>query len=162
MSHSRMVLNTSSRLLWRNVLLRSTRTFASSTLRHKSEVNSYVFYLIMNEGTSLTNYQSSPYPTPTLPSTPSERYLAQTHRFSDPSSDCPAYVKTVLDRSDAYLLPVYARPNLIMSHGEGLWMWDTEGRQYLDFSAGIAVNALGHGDEGMLNVCANAPTSSFA
>jgi acetylornithine aminotransferase len=47
---------------------------------------------------------------------------------------------------------VYARPNIILSHGEGLWVWDNEGRKYLDFSAGIAVNALGHGDEGMLSV----------
>jgi acetylornithine aminotransferase len=39
-----------------------------------------------------------------------------------------------------------------MSHGEGLWVWDTEGRKYLDFSAGIAVNALGHGDEAMVQV----------
>jgi acetylornithine aminotransferase len=62
-------------------------------------------------------------------------------------------VKKVLDRSNAYILPVYARPNLVMSHGEGLWVWDTEGRKYLDFSAGIAVNALGHSDDGMLQVC---------
>lgn len=59
-------------------------------------------------------------------------------------------MKTALERSNTYLLPVYARPNIIMSHGEGLWVWDTEGRKYLDFSAGIAVNALGHGDEGMV------------
>jgi acetylornithine aminotransferase len=61
-------------------------------------------------------------------------------------------VKTALERSNAYLLPVYARPNVILSHGEGLWVWDTEGRKYLDFSAGIAVNALGHADEGMIQV----------
>jgi len=31
-------------------------------------------------------------------------------------------------------------------------VWDTDGRKYLDFSAGIAVNALGHADEGFLKV----------
>lgn len=53
----------------------------------------------------------------------------------------------------APLLPVYARPNFVLSHGKGLYVWDTEGRKYLDFSAGIAVNALGHADEGVLKVC---------
>lgn len=31
-------------------------------------------------------------------------------------------------------------------------MWDTEGKKYLDFSAGIAVNALGHADGGVVEV----------
>lgn len=53
----------------------------------------------------------------------------------------------------APLLPVYARPNFVLSHGKGSYVWDTEGRKYLDFSAGIAVNALGHADEGVLKVC---------
>lgn len=36
-------------------------------------------------------------------------------------------------------------------------MWDTEGRKYLDFCAGIAVNALGHGDEGVAQVSFDDP-----
>jgi acetylornithine/succinyldiaminopimelate/putrescine aminotransferase len=32
---------------------------------------------------------------------------------------------------------------MILSHGNGCKVWDTEGREYLDFTAGIAVNALG-------------------
>ncbi|WP_233516786.1 aspartate aminotransferase family protein [Paenibacillus curdlanolyticus] len=36
------------------------------------------------------------------------------------------------------------RPETIMSHGEGMRMWDTEGREYLDFIGGWAVNSLGH------------------
>jgi acetylornithine aminotransferase len=35
----------------------------------------------------------------------------------------------------------------VLSHGKGSWVYDLEGRKYLDFSAGIAVNALGHCDE---------------
>ena len=31
-----------------------------------------------------------------------------------------------------------------------MWVWDVDGRKFLDFSAGIAVNALGHADEGVL------------
>ncbi|KAG6840441.1 hypothetical protein C0991_006706 [Blastosporella zonata] len=78
---------------------------------------------------------------------PSTRYATATH-VSTPS---PATVKS-LERGSAYLLPVYARPDFILSHGKGSYVWDTEGREYLDFSAGIAVNALGHADEGVLQV----------
>jgi acetylornithine/N-succinyldiaminopimelate aminotransferase len=42
------------------------------------------------------------------------------------------------------VLPTYARAPLTVSRGEGCWLWDTEGRRYLDCGAGIAVNALGH------------------
>ena len=42
---------------------------------------------------------------------------------------------------------MYARPPLILSHGKGSWVYDIQDRKYLDFSAGIAVNALGHADE---------------
>jgi acetylornithine aminotransferase len=43
------------------------------------------------------------------------------------------------------LLPTYARANLTIVRGEGIRVWDTDGRAYLDFGAGIAVVALGHG-----------------
>lgn len=46
-----------------------------------------------------------------------------------------------------YLTDTYARPPIILSHGKGSWLFDSLGRKYLDFTAGIAVNALGHGDE---------------
>ena len=59
----------------------------------------------------------------------------------------------VIDRGSKYILPVYARAPFVLSHGKGSWIWDTTGRKYLDFGAGIAVNALGHADEGVLQVC---------
>ncbi len=37
----------------------------------------------------------------------------------------------------------------MMVKGEGCYIWDAENRQYLDFTAGIAVNALGHCDPEM-------------
>jgi acetylornithine aminotransferase len=40
----------------------------------------------------------------------------------------------------------------VLSHGKGSWVYDLEGRKYLDFSAGIAVNALGHADENFVVV----------
>lgn len=42
------------------------------------------------------------------------------------------------------LLPVYARANIAFERGEGSWLVATNGERYLDFGAGIAVNALGH------------------
>ena len=45
-----------------------------------------------------------------------------------------------------YFAPLYGRPSFVLDHGAGVEVWDTEGRRYLDFVAGIAVNALGHAD----------------
>ncbi|CAN5332107.1 aspartate aminotransferase family protein [soil metagenome] len=42
------------------------------------------------------------------------------------------------------LLPTYARADLSIVRGEGARVWDDEGREYLDFGAGIAVVGLGH------------------
>lgn len=51
----------------------------------------------------------------------------------------------LLDRYEAALLGVFGRPPLVLSHGDGCWVWDVDGRRYLDLVGGIAVNALGHG-----------------
>jgi len=47
------------------------------------------------------------------------------------------------------MVPTYVRPPPMMAKGEGCYLWDIENRRYLDFTAGIAVNALGHCDPGM-------------
>ena len=44
----------------------------------------------------------------------------------------------------APVMPTYARAPLEFERGEGSWLTTTDGRTYLDFGAGIAVNALGH------------------
>lgn len=44
------------------------------------------------------------------------------------------------------MVATYARPPPVFVQGEGSWLWDVENRKYLDFTAGIAVNALGHCD----------------
>ncbi|MBQ6713127.1 MAG: acetylornithine transaminase [Selenomonadales bacterium] len=44
----------------------------------------------------------------------------------------------------AHYMPVFARYPMVISHGEGAYVTDTDGNRYLDFFAGIAVNALGH------------------
>ncbi len=43
-----------------------------------------------------------------------------------------------------HLLPTYARVNLAFERGEGAWLIATNGERYLDFTSGVAVNALGH------------------
>lgn len=44
----------------------------------------------------------------------------------------------------APLMPTYARFDVAFERGEGAYLFDTDGKRYLDFAAGIAVNALGH------------------
>ena len=44
----------------------------------------------------------------------------------------------------SHLLPVFARLDLGFTHGEGCWLFATDGERYLDFTSGVAVNALGH------------------
>lgn len=41
-------------------------------------------------------------------------------------------------------MPTYARQSVAFVRGEGSWLWDAEGRRYLDALSGIAVNTLGH------------------
>lgn len=43
------------------------------------------------------------------------------------------------------LANIYSRLPVSFTHGEGVWLWDPEGRQYLDALAGIGVSCLGHG-----------------
>ena len=44
----------------------------------------------------------------------------------------------------SHLLPTYARVDLAFERGEGAWLIATNGDRYLDFTSGVAVNALGH------------------
>ncbi len=45
---------------------------------------------------------------------------------------------------ETYLFPTYKRYDLYVSHGSGAYVYDLDGRKYLDFLAGIAVNSLGY------------------
>jgi acetylornithine/N-succinyldiaminopimelate aminotransferase len=42
------------------------------------------------------------------------------------------------------MMPNYGTPPITLDHGRGVRVWDTDGREYLDFIAGIAVSSLGH------------------
>ncbi len=45
-----------------------------------------------------------------------------------------------------YVVPSYARFDVVLQRGEGSYVWDIDGRRYLDFGGGIAVCSLGHGN----------------
>jgi len=51
-----------------------------------------------------------------------------------------------------HIVQTYRRANFVLDRGEGVYLFDTDGRRYLDFSAGIAVNALGYGDPEVMEV----------
>ncbi|MCH2176300.1 MAG: aspartate aminotransferase family protein [Lentisphaeria bacterium] len=52
-------------------------------------------------------------------------------------------MQSILDYQAEYLLPTYAA-NLLLTKGEGAYVWDSKGKKYLDFSTGISVCNLGH------------------
>lgn len=62
----------------------------------------------------------------------------------DPASDSPTAI--LVNENEQYMVKTYSRPPLMLVRGEGCYVWDVENRRYLDFTAGIAVNSLGHCD----------------
>lgn len=52
------------------------------------------------------------------------------------------------------MVATYVRPQPMMIKGEGCYLWDVENRRYLDFTAGIAVDSLGHADPEMAQLLA--------
>jgi predicted acetylornithine/succinylornithine family transaminase len=49
-----------------------------------------------------------------------------------------------------HIAQTYPRAPLVITHGQGMTVWDADGKPYLDFMAGIAVMALGHSDPGVI------------
>jgi len=56
------------------------------------------------------------------------------------------------DLADRYLMRTYKRAPFVLTHGQGCYVFDADGRRYLDFLGGIAVNALGHAHPRMVRV----------
>ena len=52
--------------------------------------------------------------------------------------------KTLMEWSAKYHTPNYGRTPIVLVRGEGTRVWDSDGREYLDFTTGIAVTSLGH------------------
>ena len=53
------------------------------------------------------------------------------------------------------LLPLYARPHQVFTHGQGCYLIDSNGKKFLDFTSGIAVNALGHNHPKVVEIVAD-------
>jgi acetylornithine/N-succinyldiaminopimelate aminotransferase len=61
----------------------------------------------------------------------------------------------LIDAAKALLIGNYRQAPVVMSRGEGCFLWDTDGKRYLDMTAGIAVCVLGHGDPGLAEALAD-------
>lgn len=55
--------------------------------------------------------------------------------------------KSLMNQAEHHILHTYNRFPVVLDHGEGVYLYDTEGKKYLDFAAGIAVQALGYADQ---------------
>jgi hypothetical protein len=60
-----------------------------------------------------------------------------------------------IDTAEQELLHTYNRFSLVLDHGEGVYLYDTDKKAYLDFAAGIAVCALGYSNEAYKNALKN-------
>lgn len=56
-------------------------------------------------------------------------------------------MQAIIDEGEKYLLHTYNRNNVVFDRGEGVYLYDTDGKKYLDFCAGIAVFALGYANK---------------
>jgi predicted acetylornithine/succinylornithine family transaminase len=62
----------------------------------------------------------------------------------------PTNPQAIIEAENRFIIQTYKRPPFVLERGEGVYLYDTEGRRYLDFVAGIAVNALGYGHPAVL------------
>ena len=53
----------------------------------------------------------------------------------------------LIQQAESHILHTYNRFPVVLDHGEGVYLFDIEGNKYLDFAAGVAVQALGYGDQ---------------
>jgi acetylornithine/N-succinyldiaminopimelate aminotransferase len=65
-----------------------------------------------------------------------------------------------IDLEQKYILQTYGRPGFVLERGEGMHLFDTEGKKYLDFVSGLSVNALGYGNK-MISDAAAAQTEKL-
>ena len=56
-------------------------------------------------------------------------------------------MKQYIDEAEKYLMHTYNRYQVVLERGEGMYLYDVGGKKYLDFTAGIAVFALGYNNE---------------
>ncbi len=60
----------------------------------------------------------------------------------------------IYQKDKTYYMPVFSRYNIVLSHGDGVYVYDTHGRKYIDYLGGIAVNVLGHAHPSLVKAIA--------
>lgn len=55
--------------------------------------------------------------------------------------------ESYMEKAEENILHTYNRFRLVLDHGDGVYLYDTDGKEYLDFAAGIAVQALGYNNK---------------
>ncbi|MBI4440092.1 aspartate aminotransferase family protein [Candidatus Woesearchaeota archaeon] len=60
--------------------------------------------------------------------------------------------RQVIGGEREFLMSTYTRPDFVLEHGRGCYVWDKEGKKYLDFIGGIGSCLIGHGDIGLAKV----------
>ena len=88
--------------------------------------------------------QAAAIPTSTLAAAPGDSAHDAALPNPDPTDDSRS-ARLVADYAP-YMVATYSRPPPVFVKGKGSYLWDSESRKYLDLTAGIAVNSLGHCD----------------
>jgi acetylornithine/succinyldiaminopimelate/putrescine aminotransferase len=78
----------------------------------------------------------------------------ETTLTSPDAASLPPDAPAMADDEVALLAPLYPLPRLELVEGHGAWVRDAGGREYLDFTSGIAVNAFGHAPRGLAETVA--------
>src|SRR5271166_2626346 len=78
-----------------------------------------------------------------LPSLRGPRFATRYNKLFHEAIIVSAY-QEIVEREQKYLLNTYARYPIAIARGKGVYVYDVEGKRYLDFLSGLGVNALGH------------------
>lgn len=77
--------------------------------------------------------------------------LSTNYRMKEIQPDPPPVIhneqQAVQALFNAHVVPSYGRFDVVFARGQGSWLWDVNGKRYLDLGGGIAVTSLGHGNE---------------
>jgi len=63
--------------------------------------------------------------------------------------------KKIIDMEEKYLMHTYSRPDFVIDHGKGCYVFDKNGKKYIDLVSGIATCPLGHGNKELANTVKN-------
>jgi len=77
--------------------------------------------------------------------------IAPARPQTEATPNATEFTRQIVEDEAKYVVQTYVRPEIVFTHAEGARMYDAHGKEYLDFAAGIAVNALGHGESRWLS-----------